>query len=61
MIDGPKISENYYNGDDWRLFNPDNFNDVLNLDIKAANNYNNYLIYTYTSSEDSDIQDQDQN
>lgn len=58
MIDSSETIENYYNGDDWRLFNPDNFNDVLNLDIKVANNYSDYLVYTYTSSEDSDLQDQ---
>lgn len=26
--------EYYYNGDDWRLFDPNEYNTVVNLDIK---------------------------
>lgn len=58
MIDSLKMLDNYYSGDDWRLFDPDNINDILNLDIKVINTYNNYLVYTYSSTEDSDLQDQ---
>ncbi len=58
MIENSEMLENYYNGDDWRLFDPNNFNSVINLDIKIVKKYNNYDIYTYTSNENSDLQDQ---
>jgi len=36
-----KDIENYYNGDDWRLFNHNDFNTVNTLDIKHENILNN--------------------
>ena len=36
-----KDIENYYNGDDWRLFNDNDFNTVNTLDIKHENILNN--------------------
>lgn len=57
MIDNSRKVNNYYNGDDWRLFNPDNFNEIINLDIKIVEDYNEYDIYTYNSNQDSDLQD----
>ena len=36
-----KNVENHYNGDDWRLFNHEDFNTVTTLDIKHENTLNN--------------------
>jgi len=36
-----KDIENYYNRDDWRLFNPNDFNTVTTLNIKDFNNSDN--------------------
>jgi len=58
MIDNSKKLNNYYNGDDWRLFNPDDFNEITNLDIKIVKNYNNHNIHAYDRDQDPDLQDQ---
>jgi hypothetical protein len=34
--------EYYYNGDDWRLFDPNQFNTVINLDIKEYQKFGGY-------------------
>lgn len=36
-----KDIENYYNRDDWRLFNTNDFNTVISLDLKNNNSYSN--------------------
>jgi hypothetical protein len=36
-----KDVENYYNRDDWRLFNANDFNTVISLDVKNNNGYSN--------------------
>ena len=44
-----KNVENYYNGDDWRLFNHNDFNTVTILDIKHQSVFdNNQLDQTNT-------------
>jgi hypothetical protein len=39
-----KDIENHYNGDDWRLFNHDDFNTVTTLDVKHENILNNHQL-----------------
>jgi hypothetical protein len=41
-----KNVENHYNGDDWRLFNHDDFNTVTTLDIKQNVSNHNQLDQT---------------
>jgi thymidylate synthase len=36
-----KDIENYYNRDDWRLFDPNDFNTVTTLNVKDFNNSDN--------------------
>lgn len=50
-----KDVENYYNGDDWRLFNADDFNMVSTLEAKQnISNYNQLDQTDIQNSKDHD-------
>lgn len=50
-----KDVENYYNGDDWRLFNANDFNMVSTLEVKQnISNYNQLDQTDIQNSKDHD-------
>lgn len=50
-----KDVENYYNGDDWRLFNANDFNMVSTLEVKQnISNYNQLDQTNIQNSKDHD-------
>jgi len=50
-----KDIENYYNGDDWRLFNANDFNMVSTLEVKQnISNYNQLDQTDIQNSKDHD-------